>query len=157
MNERRKIEERLRKKEEEIEDLEIRIRDARMYMQALQDVLKILPRADRATPHGGALRSGSSMSFVRDYIFKKGRPAHVTELLAALGRELTRENRASLSGSLAAYVRKGDVFTRPGPNTFGLIELGHATEPDDEPPPHFGEERTIGSPSPCDDPGDEPR
>lgn len=151
MNERRKIEERLRKKEEEIQELEAKIRDARTYMQALQDVLKILPRSDRGPSNNGALRPGSSMSSVRDYILKQGRPAHVTELLEALGREPTRENRASLSGSLAAYVRKGEVFTRPSPNTFGLVELGHENEPEaepesyDEPPPHFGEDRVASS------------
>lgn len=91
------------------------------------------------------------MSLVRDHILKEGRPAHVTELLGALGREPTRENRASLSGSLAAYVRKGEMFTRPSPNTFGLIELGHENEPgatasgDDEPPAHFGQEKGVAS------------
>jgi hypothetical protein len=145
MNERRKIEERLRKKEEEIQDLEAKIRDARIYMQALQDVLKILPRSPDKSSNGGALRSGSGMSQVRDFILKEGRPAHVSELLEALGKEATRETRASLSGSLAAYVRKGEIFTRPSPNTFGLIELGHENEPEpggyEDPPPDFGQEK----------------
>ena len=46
--------------------------------------------------------------------------------------------------SLAAYVRKGEIFTRSGPNTFGLIELGHVNEnkanPEHEPPAGFGED-----------------
>ena len=145
MNERRKVEERLRRKEEEIQELESKIRDVRVYMQALQDVLKILPRSHERGAANGALRAGSSMSHVRDFILQRGRPAHVSELLEALGKETTREARASLSGSLAAYVRKGEVFTRPSPNTFGLIELGHENEPEpleyDEPPPDFGQER----------------
>jgi len=144
MNERRKIEERLRKKEEEIREFEVKIRDARIYVQALQDVLKILPRGSERNVRAGALRPGSSMARVREFILHKGRPGHVTELLEALGRPATREARASLSGSLAAYVRKGEIFTRPSPNTFGLIELGHESEgdaaTDDEPPPDFGED-----------------
>ena len=44
MNERRKIEEKLRRKEQEIGALEDQIKDARVYVQALQDVLKLLPR-----------------------------------------------------------------------------------------------------------------
>jgi hypothetical protein len=41
-------------------------------------------------------------------------------------------------------VRKGEVFTRPGPNIFGLIELGHANEPDsEEPPADFGHENAV--------------
>jgi len=144
MNERRKVEERLRKKEEEIREFEARIRDARIYVQALQDVLKILPRGSERNIRAGALRPGSGMAKVREFILEKGRPGHVTELLEALGRPATREARASLSGSLAAYVRKGEIFTRPSPNTFGLIELGHDNEddagPDNEPPVDFGED-----------------
>jgi hypothetical protein len=154
MNERRKIEEKLRKKEEEIQELEAKIRDARTYMQALQDVLKILPRSPVKVGNGGALRPGSSMSHVRDFILEKGQPAHVSELLEALGKEATREARASLSGSLAAYVRKGEIFTRPSPNTFGLIELGHENEPEEgyaEPPPDFGQGRRVTSAAGYDD------
>jgi hypothetical protein len=144
MNERRKIEERLRKKEQEICEFEAKIRDARIYLQALQDVLKILPRGSEGHRRAGSLRPGSGMAKVREFILEKGRPGHVTELLEALGRPATREARASLSGSLAAYVRKGEIFTRPSPNTFGLIELGHENEDDagseSEPPADFGED-----------------
>lgn len=143
MNERRKIEERLTKKEEEIQELEAKIRDAKIYAQALLDVLKILPRSsDRGSSNGsGALRSGSGVAKARELIMQQGHPVHVVELLKALGREPTREARASLSGSLAAYVRRGEIFSRPSPNTFGLIELGHGNDaPEDEPPADFGEE-----------------
>jgi hypothetical protein len=34
---------------------------------------------------------------------------------------------------LAAYVRRGEIFTRPSPNTFGLLELGHDNEADASP------------------------
>jgi hypothetical protein len=151
MNERRKIEERLRKKEEEICQFEAKLRDARIYVQALQDVLKILPRGSEKKFRAGTLRPGSGMAKVREFILEKGRPGHVTELLQALGRPATRETRASLSGSLAAYVRKGEIFTRPSPNTFGLIELGHENEddanPENEPPAGFGEDEPplVGS------------
>jgi hypothetical protein len=143
MNERRKIEERLRKKEEEIRLLEAQIRDARIYMQALQDVLKLLPRGSERSMVPSALRPGSGVAKARECILSKGEPAHVLELLRALGKEPTREARASLSGSLAAYVRKGEIFTRPGPNIFGLIELGHENQQENdlgsnEPPAEFG-------------------
>jgi hypothetical protein len=143
MNERRKIEERLRKKEEEIRILEAQIRDARIYTQALQDVLKMLPRASERDIAAGTLRPGSGVAKVREFILNKGEPAHILELLRSLGKDSTREARASLSGSLAAYVRKGEIFTRPGPNTFGLIELTHENQEEDsagsdEPPAEFG-------------------
>jgi hypothetical protein len=49
-------------------------------------------------------------------------------------------NRSALSGSIAAYVRKGEIFTRPAPNTFGLLELGNSVEL----PLNFGEENANG-------------
>ena len=82
------------------------------------------------------------MAQAREIILERGEPVHLDELLNAMGRDVTRESRASLVGSIAAYVRKDDIFTRPAPNTFGLIELGHTTsdegEEDDEPPAGFG-------------------
>jgi hypothetical protein len=143
MNERRKIEERLRRKEEEIRELEARIRDEKIYVQALQDVLKILTRsADRPSQNSsGVLRAGSGVAKTRELILQQGHPVHLLDLLRALGREPTREARASLAGSLAAYVRRGQIFSRPSPNTFGLIELGHGNEVSEEPPPEFGEDR----------------
>src|ERR1700694_5750698 len=145
MNERRKVEDRIRKKEAEIAELEGKIRDARVYMQALGDVLKWLPReadagsSDSDTP----LRAGSTVSQAREAILRAGTPMHITKLLEALGKEHTRENVASLGSSLAAYVRRNEIFTRPAPNTFGLAELGHQSQPAEvsptpEPPSGFG-------------------
>ena len=106
-------------------------------------MLKILPRSlDRESLNGsGSLRAGSGVAKARELILQAGHPVHVVDLLKALEREPTREARASLSGSLAAYVRRGEIFSRPSPNTFGLLELGHGNDtPDEEPPADFGEE-----------------
>ena len=142
MNERRKIEDRIKKKEEEIQNLEIQSRDARVYVKALQDVLKILPREAEASNDSSAvtLRQGSAVAAAREIILKRGQPVHISHLLREMGRELTRESRASLGSSLAAYVRKGEIFTRPAPNQFGLVELGHSKMDgiSQEPPEDFG-------------------
>lgn len=142
MNERKKIEDRIRKKEEEIQSLDAQARDARVYVKALQDVLKILPReAESQSESAAILRAGSAVAVAREIILKKNKPVHITELLREMGKDLTRESRASLASSLAAYVRKGEIFTRPAPNRFGLVELGHIEkeEGDNEPPDDFGE------------------
>jgi hypothetical protein len=134
------IQDRIRKKEAEIQTLEDRLRAAKIYLQALQDVLAAVER-DVGPPLADALRTGSSVAQAREAILRAGKPVHVSDLLAALGKDVTKETRASLASSLAAYVRKGEVFTRPAPNTFGLVELGHATEPEQteaEPPSDFG-------------------
>src|SRR5262245_32824874 len=103
MNERRKIEEKIRKKEEEIQALESHIREARIDMKALHDVLQILARSYEKAVSSTALRPGSGVAKARELILERGEPVHVLELLEGLGKPATREARASLSGSLAAY------------------------------------------------------
>ena len=121
MSERKKIENLIKKKEVRIEELEEEIKATRVYLQALQDVLKMLPKPSESI----VLRPGSDVARAREIILGKAQPVHISALLEALEKEGTRENRASLTSSLAAYVRRNQVFTRPAPNTFGLIELGH--------------------------------
>jgi hypothetical protein len=73
------------------------------------------------------------------------------DLLKAMGREVNRKNKTGVSGSLAAYVRRGEVFTRPKPNTFGLLELENPVKSDgfrndviraEAPPDNFGIDET---------------
>ena len=141
MSERKLIEDRLRKKEQEVRSYEDRIREAKIYVQALRDILKMMDRAVEveASPDT-TLKTGSMIAQARAAIIKKRAPIHVDDLLEALGKEVNRENKASLAGSIAAYVRRNEIFTRPAPSTFGLVELGHETVEDeaDEPPPSFG-------------------
>ncbi len=144
MSERKIIEGQLSKKITEIQALEEKVKSARVYVRALEDILKELDKSATATPGSVesdvSMRRGSSVDQARAVILERGAPIHIDDLLEALGREVTRETKASLTGSLAAYVRREEVFTRPAPSTFGLIELGHfeiADEPN-EPPGAFG-------------------
>lgn len=142
MSERSIVEAQLSKKEAEILLLEEKLKIAKVYVRALQDVLKELQK-DASGSEGEAevsLRKGSSMAHARDVILARGTPIHIDDLLEALGKEITRETKASLTGSLAAYVRKSEIFTRPAPSTFGLIELGQfeIESESEEPPSSFG-------------------
>lgn len=149
MGEREKVHDRIRKKELEIQDLESKIKDAKVYLQALEDVLRLFPR-EADIGDVALLRPGSLVAQARDAILKHGGPMHVTALVKALGRELTRANQTGIAGSIAAYVRKGEIFTRVGPNTFGLVELGKAGSPEvettDEPPADFGQDPAPKAP-----------
>jgi hypothetical protein len=111
------------------------------YIQALQDTLKGLPRELSDVSADKIFRKGSAMARTREMILAAKRPLHISEILKELGRTNDKNARASISGALGAYVRKGEVFVRPKPNTFGLAELGHhnlADEAEDEPPADFG-------------------
>lgn len=125
----RVIVDKIREKEAEVQRLEDKLRTARVYLQALRDVLQSIDSGRSPLPRSDStLRAGSSVTQAREAILRAGKPIHISDLLAVLGREVTRETRASLTSSLAAYARRGDVFTRPAPNTFGLVELGHTSE-----------------------------
>lgn len=140
MSERSIIQSQMQKKIAEIQLLEEKLKVARIYMKALEDVVRELDRAPTDLVEDSTLRKGSLVAQTRDAILTRGEPLHVDEILAAIGKEISRESKASLAGSLAAYVRKGEIFTRPAPNTFGLVELGHtdSTEQATEPPEGFG-------------------
>jgi hypothetical protein len=71
---------------------------------------------------------------------------HITEILKALNEPVDKKHRLSLSGSLSSYVRNSQIFTRPAPNTFGLIEMNKSANGSEESgefevPEDFGEEK----------------
>lgn len=140
---REEIQKRIERKRQEIADLEARVREASSYVQALEDTIKILPKqtADGAgeTSSDRAPRTGSMVALARAALAATGHPMHVRDLLKAMGRQEDKASRAALSGSLSAYTRRREVFTRPAPNTFGLLQFGNSAPTMDlEPPEGFG-------------------
>lgn len=143
MSERLVIEKQIEKKNAEIQGLEEKLRNAKIYVKALNDVIKVLNRGSgrESGDSDSSLRKGSLVAQARNVILNKGTPVHLDQLLNELGKDVTRETKASLAGSIAAYVRKGEIFTRPEPSTFGLVELGHFEVEDSpvQPPQGFGQ------------------
>jgi hypothetical protein len=141
MGAREEVLKKIDRKEHEIKDLELRVREARAFIQGMEEVLKLLPKESAAKDPEQILRPGSAIFNAREAIKRAGKPIHISELLKALNMEINKKNRLSLSGSLSGYARRGEVFTRPAPNTFGLVELGQQSKPQSisEPPEDFGE------------------
>ena len=112
------------KKQAEVDQLERQIDDARVYLQAIQDSIRALPRdlpnTDRQSEEA-VLRPGTALFRAKEAIEANGAPMHITMLLKVLGVENTKAARVSLVGSLGTYVRRNVIFTRPGPNIFGLV------------------------------------
>lgn len=129
---RNELERKIEKKRQEIKELEFKIREAQAYISAHQETLKMLSREGSGLLAERNLRVGSSIAKARDAIKKAGKPLHIADLLKALGRPNDKKNRLSLSGSLAHYVRKGEIFSRPAPNTFGLTEFEHISGDSDD-------------------------
>lgn len=131
------IEKRLKKKRGEISSLEA---DVERYedliadrkdkialiestLQELQSLYNLIPtEADVGGPQPTTFRQNSDGWLVHEILRQVGKPLYVDQILEQLGREIDSDTRGSLAGQLGSYVRKGQVFTRPKPNTFGLRE-----------------------------------
>jgi len=137
---REELQKRIERKQQEVVELNLKIREANAYMQGLQDTIRLLPKDASAASPERTLRPGTAIAQARDAIKAAGKPLHITEILKAMGRTADKKNRLALTGSLAGYVRNEEVFTRPAPNTFGLIELNqnHQEATTEEPPATFG-------------------
>jgi hypothetical protein len=130
------------KKQQEIHGLEMQMREGAAYIQALQDSMKLLPRDSEARSESEhVLREGSTLSKARDILRKSATPLPINEILKLLGKPQDAKHRVSLAGTLAGYARKGRVFTKTAPNTFGLIEFGpmeQGEEEEEDLPAEFG-------------------
>jgi hypothetical protein len=128
---RSKIQDRIRKKEREIEDLEAALREARAYLQALNDTLRLLPRD--VSPD--ALLRPESMPFkAYRYLRTLGRPANITEITKATGAS----SRSSLAKSLNFYANNREIFTRISAGVYGLTEF------EESPKEHLKEDEEEG-------------
>jgi len=116
----------------EIDRLEQQLRDARVYAQAVQDSFKLLPKEDQAQNSQRELRPGSALAQVQVFLKREGSPQHISTILEFIGKPLDKQSRVSLSGSLGGYVKDRRIFTRTGPNTFGLIEFEAKPEQEEE-------------------------
>ncbi len=133
------------RKQQEVEGLEASLREARVYLQAIQDAMKSLPKEQSGVSTGDvSLRPGTIVYKTRELLRQSGKPLHITELLKLLGRPIDKNNRVAVAGTLAAYVRDGNIFTRPAPNTFGLVDMNgsqsnnESPEVEDDLPETFG-------------------
>ena len=119
----KELEKRIAKKTEEVTKLKYELVGAESYLKAMKDMLKLIPQDDESEQKTVRLRPGSSVDKTREAIKEAGKPLHVIEILGKLRQEATKTNRINISSSLANYVKRGVVFTRPAPNTYGLKEL----------------------------------
>lgn len=127
MSIRSKIEDKIKKKESDLDkaqiEFDLTMREGRAYIQALQDMIKILPKEDRMSSPEALLKRNSGPRKAYDYLKSVGKPMHITDIMKAVGLEVNKNNRATLASSLNLYVNKDQIFTRPAPATFGLKDM----------------------------------
>jgi hypothetical protein len=134
---REKFQKRIDEKRQEITSLQNRIRDLKVYVQAVEDTMRLLPRENQEEKSGD-LRAGTNIHRAYEALRQHGSPMHISDIVKAIGKPDEHDNRVALGGSISAYVRKGQLFARPAPNTFGLLEFPQKLAPASEPPPDFG-------------------
>ena len=140
MGARSQVEKKILAKQQEIAELEMQIQAGNAYIQAMQEVLRLLPKdeGENGSFEGLQLRHGSAMAQTKDLLLKTGRPMHIVEIIKGIGRENTKSQRVSISGSLRTYARKNQIFTQEGGNTFGLVDWKLTGTVRESPPPGFG-------------------
>lgn len=138
MNIRKELERKVERKRDEVATAERSLAESKAYLQALEDMLKMLPKNDlqEDNPDVYVLRQGTEVAKIEGILRNEGKPLHIDELMKRLGKD--EKFKISLSGSLSSYVRQRKVFTRPQPNTFGLIEFPSQSSGKNEPPEDFG-------------------
>lgn len=131
----RDLEKKIKQKIEEVQQLRENLYKAESYLEALQDSLKLFKKTSNAESNE-SVRPGSMVDKARKILLEANKPLYVGDILKGMGKEVNKGTRASLSGSLGSYVRENFIFTRPAPNTFGLIEFEDESEGDI--PDNFG-------------------
>jgi hypothetical protein len=128
MGYREELQRRIDQQQQKVWQLQADARDANTYLQGLVDAMKLLPKEPNPNKEI-RLRDGSAIAEARKAILAQKRPMHISEIMPAIGGK--ESDQPSVSSGISAYVRKGEIFVRTAPNTFGLIELGHHNPPEE--------------------------
>ncbi len=124
MSFRKKLEDKITKKKEENREFEAKINAGKAYISGLQEALKLAPKEeDIGIRAKQLLRPGSFAFLAQRFLIQHGRPAHVADILTGINKANNKKNRTVISGALSTYVRDDKIFTRTGPNIFGLVEM----------------------------------
>jgi phage shock protein A len=137
---RAKFDQKIRKKQHEIEELEKQIaalqqqiRDANVFISTMEEAKRMLPKnngeEDTSDDVQASLKEGSALAQARDVLLKAGKPLHVDEILRQMGKEVTKKTRTSLAGSIAGYARDKRVFEKAGANIFKVIGMETKQDP----------------------------
>lgn len=99
-----------------------------IHIGGLERALKILNKPAAAQVK---LRKGSDVEKVRDLLQSVETTLHIDIILERIGKT-GKGAKASLVGSLSAYANTGKIFTKPAPNTFGLIGKEYLAQDEDQ-------------------------
>lgn len=106
-------------KEGELARLEAELTAGRAYLSVLQSQIE----AAEARTANERETAEDPVIVIRRLILEAGKPLYIDDILRGLDLPLTRETRDEIRQLLLSWVRRGEIFSRPRPAVFGLIEL----------------------------------
>ena len=105
------------------------LRDKERQLQQLTREVEALRLATRLLAEDGERLSDvdkerlTQPTMIREVLKDKGKPMHVSDIIAAIQKKYRRKFKpVYLTAVLYRCMKKGKIFSRTGPNTFGLIE-----------------------------------
>jgi HB1/ASXL restriction endonuclease-like protein with HTH domain len=124
---------RIEKKKIEVEAMRTALRLEERYLEAMYDAYKLLARGEAASNGGGpaGFRKGSYTDKAYKVLKQVGHPMHVKDIVEAMGAKANRANKQGVASSIRLYLTKGEIFTKPAPNTYGLVEFEQTDAPSD--------------------------
>lgn len=109
----------------DLQTLHVRKRASEAVLNELESLLRLTPKdTDNGIAVERHLRVDSDPYKTREVLRKERRSLHIKEILEKIGGDTGRNRRSSLSAQLGNYANKNEVFTKTGPNTFGLLDYG---------------------------------
>lgn len=108
----------------ELARLDAELSAARAYLDLLQGRIDAAEERCANEPEA----SDDPVIAIRRVILEAGKPLYIDDILRGLALPLTREYRDQTRQLLLSWVRRGEVFTRPRPGVFGLVELEGRSE-----------------------------
>ena len=128
-NVRAKLEEKIKREKKQALD---QVSKLEAKLSAFEDTLKLMEK-ENAEPANSDLRPNSDVFRIREFLRISGKPMNLSEILVLMEKPDTTENKNNIRGSIGRYAREGRIFVQTGPNTYGLVELGHKAPDLDDP------------------------
>ncbi len=82
----------------------------------------------KGKPTTGLYKPDSSVGLAVGVLRDFEKPLHINEMIARIEQRGHKVKKATLVGMIASYVKRGLVFERVKPNTFGLLEWKQGKE-----------------------------
>lgn len=122
----KRLQNQIKRKIKEIQQLESDRRDLDMQIMAGHEVIAALEEAvkhfDIDENPARSLRAGKSVARIYEILKENGKPLHIKEILEKLGKNTDKKSQQATGSQLNSYVREDRIFSRPEKNTFGLME-----------------------------------